>query len=66
MGKDSVDQKGNLILMNQGPVSIGEVVHLYSFENIGNRIETPLLMQTILNAVEQAGYMDGIIFLNYE
>ena len=52
--------------MNQDPVSIGEVVHLYSFENIGNRIETPLLMQTILNAVEQAGYMDGIIFLNYE
>ena len=31
--------------MNQDPVSIGEVVHLYSFENIGNRIETPLLMQ---------------------
>jgi hypothetical protein len=48
------------------PASMGEVVHLYNFENLRNRIETPLLMQAVLNGAEQAGYMDGIIFLNYE
>ena len=62
MGKDSVDQNG----MDQGPASMEEVVHLYNFENIRNRTETPLLMQAVLNGAEQAGYMDGIIFLNYE
>jgi hypothetical protein len=41
-------------------------VHLYNFENLRNRTETPLLMQAVLNGAEQAGYMDGIIFLNYE
>ena len=66
MGKDSVDQKGKFIGMDQGPASMGEVVHLYNFENLRNRIETPLLMQAVLNGAEQAGYMDGIIFLNYE
>jgi hypothetical protein len=65
MGKDSVDQKGKFIGMDQGPASMGEVVHLYNFENIRNRTEIPLLMQAVLNAAEQAGYMDGIIFLNY-
>ena len=62
MGKDSVKQKGTFIDMDQGPVSIEEVVHLYNFENIRNRTETPLLMQAVLNGAEQAGYMDGIIF----
>ena len=40
--------------------------YLYDFENIRNKAETPLLMQAVLNGAEQAGYMDGIIFLNYE
>ena len=66
MGKDSVDQKGKFIGTDQGPASMGEVVHLYNFENIRNRTETPLLMQAVLNGAGQAGYMDGIIFLNYE
>jgi hypothetical protein len=66
MGKDSVAQKGKFIGMDQGPASIGEVVHLYNFENLRNRTETPLLMQAVLNGAEQAGYTDGIIFLNYE
>jgi hypothetical protein len=66
MGKDSVDQKGKFIGTDQGPASMGEVVHLYNFENIRNRTETPLLMQAVLNGAEQAAYMDGIIFLNYE
>ena len=66
MGKDSVDQKRKFIGMDQGPASMGEVVHLYNFENIRNRTETPLLMQAVLNGAEQAGYMNGIIFLNYE
>ena len=65
MGKDSVDQKGKFIGMDQGPASMGEVVHLYNFENIRNRTETPLLMQAVLNGAKQVGYMDGIIFLNY-
>ena len=52
--------------MNQGPTSIEEVVHLYNFENILNRTEVPILMQAVLNGAEQAGYTDGIIFLNYE
>ena len=66
MGKDSIDQKREFIGMDQGPASMGEVVHLYNFENIRNRTETPLLMQAVLNGTEQAGYMNGIIFLNYE
>ena len=66
MGEDSVDQKEKFIDTTQGPTSIEEVVHLYNFENIRNRTETPILMQAVLNGAEQAGYMDGIIFLNYE
>ena len=66
MGKDSVIQKGRFIGLDQGPTSMGEVVHLYNFENIQNRNETALLMQAVLNGAEQAGYRDGIIFLNYE
>lgn len=66
MGKDSVNRKGKFIDMDQGPTSIEEVVHLYNFENIRNRTEIPILMQAVLNRAEQADYMDGIIFLNYE
>lgn len=66
MGKDSVDQKRKFIGMDQGPTSMEQVVHLYNFENIRNRTETPLLMQAVLNGAEQTGYMSGIIFLNYE
>ena len=62
MGKDSVDQND----MDQGPTFIEEVVHLYNFETIRNRTEIPILMQAVLNGAEQAGYTDGIIFLNYE
>lgn len=65
MGKDSVDQKGKLIGIDQGLASMAEVVHLYNFENIPNRTQTPLLLQAVLNGAEQAAYTDGIIFLNY-
>lgn len=66
MGKNSIRQKRKFIGMDQGPTSMSEVVHLYNFKNIRNRSETPLIMQAVLNGAEQAGYMDGIIFLNYE
>ena len=66
MGKDSVDQKRKFIGINQGSASMGKVVHLYNFENIRNRAETPLLMQVVLNGAEQAGYMDGITFYKFE
>ena len=66
MGKDSVDQKRKFIGMNQGSASMGKVVHLYNFENIRNKTETPLLMQVVLNGAEQAGYMDGITFYKFE
>jgi len=66
MGKDSVDQKGKFIGTNQSPASMAEVVHLYNFKNIRNRTEIPVLMQAVLNGAEQAAYMNGIIFLNYE
>ena len=66
MGKNSVDQKGKFIGVDHGPASMGEIVDLYHFENIRSRTETPLLIQAVLNGAEQAGYMDGIIFLNYE
>ena len=65
MGKDSVTQKETFIGLDQGPASIEEVVHLYNFENIRNRNDIPLLIQAVLNGSEQAGYTDGIIFLNY-
>ena len=64
MGKDSVDQKGKFIGMNQGPASMEEVLHLYNFEKIRNRTEISLLMQAVLNGAEQVGYTDGIIFLD--
>lgn len=66
MGKDSVDQKEKFIGMDQDPASMEEVVHLYNFENIRNKTEIPLLMQAVLNGAEQVGYIDGILFLNYE
>lgn len=53
--------------MDQGPASIAEVIHLYNFNKIRNRTETPVLMQAVLNGAGQAGYMNnGIMFLNYK
>jgi len=59
-------KKRRFIGLNQGPASMEKVVHLYNFENRRDRTETPILIQAVLNGAEQAGYMDGIIFLNYE
>ena len=66
MGKDSVQQKRRFVGVDQGPTSKSDVVHLYNFKNIRNTAEIPLLMQAVLNGAEQAGYTDGIIFLNYK
>lgn len=66
MGLDSVAQKKRFIGLDQGPASMGEVLHLYNFEKIRNKTEKPLLMQAVLNGAEQAGSTDGIIFLNCE
>ena len=66
MGKASVSQKGKYIGLDKGPASMGDVIHLYNFENIRNRAETPFLMQAVLNGAEQAGYTGGILFLNYK
>lgn len=45
---------------------MAQVLHIYNFENIRDRTEIPLLIQAVLNGAEQAGYTDGIIFLNFE
>jgi len=66
MGKDSVEQKGRFVGVYQGPTSRSDVVHLYNFKKIRNTAEIPLLMQAVLNGAEQAGYTDGILFLNYK
>ena len=66
MGKDSVEQKGRFVGVDQGPTSRSDVAHLYNFKNIRNTAEIPLLMQAVLNGAEQAGYTDGIIFFNYK
>ena len=66
MGKDSVDQKERFIGLNKGPKSRDDVLHLYNFKNIRNNAEKPFLVQAVLNGAEQAGYTDGILFLNYE
>ena len=66
MGKDSVDQKERFIGLNKGPESRDDVLHLYNFKNIRNNAEKPFLVQAVLNGAEQAGYTDGILFLNYE
>lgn len=66
MGKDSVDQKGRFIGLDKGPKSRDDVLHLYNFKNIRNNAEKPFLVQAVLNGAEQAGYTDGILFLNYE
>lgn len=66
MGKDSVDQKKRFIGIDKGPKSRNDVLHLYDFKNIKNNAEKPVLVQAVLNGAEQAGYTDGILFLNYE
>lgn len=66
MGKDSVDQKERFIGLDKGPKSRDDVLHLYNFNNIRNNAEKPFLVQAVLNGAEQAGYTDGILFLNYE
>ena len=63
---DSVGPKGKFIGIDQGSVFMEEIVYLYNFENIRNKIEIPILMQAVLNGAKRAGYMDGIIFLNYK
>jgi len=66
MGKDSVDQKGRFVGLDKGPKSRSDVLHLYNFKNIRNNAEIPFLVQAVLNGAEQAGYTDGIHFINYE
>ena len=66
MGKESVDQKERFIGLDKGPKSRDDVLHLYNFKNIRNNAEKPFLVQAVLNGAEQAGYTDGILFLNYE
>jgi len=39
---------------------------IINFKNIRNNAEKPFLVQAVLNGAEQAGYTDGILFLNYE
>ena len=64
MGKDSVVQKANWA--REGVGSMEEIIHFYNFDKIRDKAEIPRLMQAVLNGAEQAGYADGIIFLNYE
>jgi hypothetical protein len=66
MGKDSVDQKGKFIGMDQGPASMEEVVHLYNFDKIRNSLEKPSLVSAVLNGAEDAGCGDNIAFINFE
>lgn len=66
MGKDSVGQKERFLGLEKGPQSLDDVLHLYNFKNIRNPDEIPGLMQAVLNGAEQAGYTDGVRFLNYE
>ena len=66
MGKKSVNQKKRFIGLNKGPKSKEDVIHLYNFKNIRNNAEKPFLVQAVLNGAGQAGYTDGILFLNYE
>lgn len=66
MGKESVYQKERFIGLDKGPKSRDDVLHLYNFKNIRNNAEKPFLVQAVLNGAEQAGYTDGIRFLNYE
>ena len=65
MGKESVSQKGRFVGLEQGPNSPAEVIHLYNFEKIRDVTEKPALLQAVLNGAEQAGYTDGIMFINY-
>ena len=66
MGKDSVQQKQTFLEKDQGPTSMEEIVHVFNFKNIRDRTEIPLLLQAVLNGAEEAGYTDGMIFLNYQ
>ena len=66
MGKASVAQKERFIGLDKGPKSRDDVLHLYNFKNIKNNVEKPFLVQAVLTGAEQAGYTDGIRFLNYE
>jgi hypothetical protein len=66
MGKKSVEQKARFIGLDQGPASMQEVLHVYNFDKIHNKTEIPLLIQAVLNGAEQMGYLDGIMFLNYD
>lgn len=66
MGLDSVEQKQKFIGDEGGPLSMDEVIHVYNFGKIRDRTEVPSLMQAVLNGAEQAGYTDGVLFINYE
>ena len=60
------DQKERFIRLDKGLKSREDVLDLYNFKNIRNNAEKPFLVQAVLNGAEQAGYNDGILFLNYE
>lgn len=61
-----IDQKERFIGLDKGPKSRDDVLHLYNFKDIRNNAKKPFLVQAVLNGAEQAGYTDGIRFLNYE
>ena len=66
MGRDSVKQKERFVGFDQGPKSKQDVLHLYDFKKIRNPDQKPSLVQAVLNGAENAGYQEGIAFLNYE
>jgi hypothetical protein len=66
MGYDAFVQKQNHLGLDQGPVNMGQVVHVYNFEDLRDRNEVPFLMEAVKNGAKKAGYTEGIIFINHE
>lgn len=66
MGRDSVSQKGRFLGLPDGPQTPGDVFQVYDFKGMKNVDEIPSLMEAVVNGAEQAGYDEGIIFMNYK
>jgi len=66
MGKESAKQKKTFIGKDQGPKSTNEVLHLVNFDKIRDPSEKPSLISAVLDGAEDAGCVDGIVFINYK
>jgi hypothetical protein len=66
MGQKIAKQKKHFVGLTQGSKSANELLHLVNFDKIRNSLEKSSLVNAVLSGAEDAGYIENILFINFE